>query len=108
MKTVGYHLKAEVSVLIHDVWHDGIITAVPSGSDYVNIKFADHEIEKVIHKDYVFPRKKRCRVCEDVLPDRLSSGSDCTNCWEVSKRLGDFAKSKNGKRILLAAISEAL
>ncbi len=44
-----------------------------------------------------------CKVCEAPTPfqDSGLGQVECTNCWEVEKRLTAYLKSENGRRFVL-------
>lgn len=44
-----------------------------------------------------------CKVCEapTPFPDSIIGQVECTNCWEVEKRLTAYLKSENGRRFAL-------
>lgn len=49
---------------------------------------------------------KYCKTCGDI-GAMEGSAPECTNCWEVEKRLDDYARSEKGRKILLKVATEA-
>ena len=48
---------------------------------------------------------KHCTICKHELDKGEQTGTQCTNCWEVRKRLPEFLRSASGRQVIYMGLA---